>query len=226
MKAIKFLSLLEKNMGKKSLLNHPFYRMWSDGRLPRIALDEYARQYYHLTDNFPRFVASVYKNCSDAKIRRKILDNLTEEEMGDSNNPKPHAVLWLQFCSALGIKAKDAIQSKKLSKTNALLKDFESLTSNDFLSGAACLLAYEMQLPDIAKAKKEGLIKYYNIKDNKGLEFFDVHMEADIRHSKVWKDILIKHAAGSKAKKIMKSFEQSLSAQWRFLDGILEKCLA
>ena len=224
MEAKFFLRLLEKNMKKKSLLSHPFYRMWGDGSLPRSALEEYARQYYHLTDNFPRFVASVYKNCTDSKIRRKILDNLTEEEAG--NNTEPHAILWLQFCRALGIKSKDAIKSKKFKKTGALLKEFESLTSNGFLSGAACLLAYEMQLPDISKSKKEGLMRHYDLKNKKGLEFFDVHMEADIRHSKVWKDILAKHAAGSKAKKIMKSFDKSLSAQWSFLDGILEKCLA
>ena len=224
MEAKFFLRLLEKNMKKKSLLSHPFYRMWGNGSLPRSALEEYARQYYHLTDNFPRFVASVYKNCTDSKIRRKILDNLTEEEAG--NNTEPHAILWLQFCRALGIKAKDAIKSKKLKETNALLKDFESLTSDDFLSGVACLLAYEMQLPDVAKAKKEGLKKHYSIRDKKGLEFFDVHMEADIRHSRVWKDILASHASGPEAKKIMKSFCESLNAQWRFLDGILTKCAA
>lgn len=224
MREERFLGLLKRNMDKKSLLKHPFYQMWSSGKLPHSALAEYAKQYYHLTDNFPRFAASVYKNCDDAKIRRKILNNLIEEETGDKT--KPHAVLWLQFCSALGIKAKDAIKSKKMKNTNALLKDFESLTSNDFLNGAACLLAYEMQLPDISKTKKEGLIRHYNIKGKAGLEFFDVHMEADIRHSKVWKGILAKHAKGSKAQKIMKSFNQSLSSQWRFLDGILEKCLA
>lgn len=224
MKAGTFLRLLENDMEKKSMLSHPFYRMWSDGRLPRSALNEYAKQYYHITDNFPRFVASVYKNCSDAKIRRKILDNLTEEEAG--NNTRPHAILWLQFCRALGIKSKDVIKSKKLGKTNDLLRDFERLTANDFLGGVACLLAYEMQLPDISRAKRDGLKKHYNIKSKAGLEFFDVHMEADIRHSKVWKDILVRHAAESKVQKIMKSFNESLSAQWRFLDGILEKCLA
>ena len=66
-------------------------------------------------------------------------------------------------------------------------------------------------------------IKHYNMKSKKGLEFFDTHMEADIYHSRVWRDILRKVTTNSMQNKVRKSFNASLDAQWAFLDGIVAK---
>ncbi len=219
-----FLGGLEKDMQKRSLLLHPFYQMWNEGTVPKDALDDYAKQYFHFTDHFPRFVATVYGKCTDSALRRKMLGNLIEEEIGGIRKQKPHAELWMQFCLSLGIKRKDVVNSKVAAKTSALLKQFENSTAESFLEGIGCILAYEAQVSEIAKTKKQGLKKHYGITSKEGLEFFNEHMVADIKHSQVWRDIL-KELARSDAlqKKVHRSFKKSLDAQWAFLDGIMQE---
>ena len=66
---------LEQDMDAKSLLKHPFYQMWSEGTLPKEALIEYAKQYYHFTEHFRRFVAHHWRNRCGLLHRAPPADN-------------------------------------------------------------------------------------------------------------------------------------------------------
>ncbi len=212
-------------MEAKSLLKHPFYQAWNNGKLPRNALVEYAKQYYHFTEHFPRFVAAVFANCTDVKTRRIMIHNLIEEELGDFNKERPHAEQWIGFCEALGLSREEVTKSDQWEKTEAMLKTFEEISKNDFLKGVACLMAYEAQVSDIAITKKKGLLEWYNFSEGPGVEFFDTHAVADIEHSKVWKNILAEAGMSEeKQQEVQKAFNESLDAQWAFLDGITDKC--
>jgi pyrroloquinoline-quinone synthase len=213
--------VLEQDAEKKSLLKHPFYQAWNEGKLPKHALVEYAKQYYHFTENFPRFVAGVYSTCKDVKVRKEMLKNLQEEELGSDG--KSHADLWLQFAQALGVSSEDTKTSLQHEKTQGLLNTFEGITKKTFLQGVACLLAYEIQVPAIAETKKKGLQSFYGITNPEGVAFFDEHMHVDKEHMQVWKNILAQ-ARPEELAGIRESFNQSLQAQWEFLDGCMEVC--
>ena len=219
MKPKAFIGVLHQDMEQQSLLKHPFYQLWNEGKLSKEALVAYAKQYYHFTEHFPRFVAGVYRNCKDPVVRQVILHNLIEEELGDMNDVHPHADQWLGFCEALGIPQTEVRTSEQLASTKEFLETFEHLTRDDFLGGVGAVLAYELQVPAIAKTKKEGLVKHFGM--NQGLKFFDTHMEADIKHAQVWKDILAE-AAPEEQQRIRASFQRALAAQWKLLDGIME----
>jgi pyrroloquinoline-quinone synthase len=93
--------------------------------------------------------------------------------------------------------------------------------SGSFLEGAAALLAYEAQIPEIAELKMKGLIKHYGITDKRSLEFFRVHSKVDIEHQKTWKRIIAKHAKTKKEKaRVRSSLNKSLKAMSLMLDGI------
>jgi len=61
---------------------------------------------------------------------------------------------------------------------------YDLTKSEDYIKGLSALYAYEMQVPEISKTKIAGLKNFYGVDSNKAIEFFTVHEEADIYHSK------------------------------------------
>ena len=43
----------------KSLLKHPFYEMWSDGKLEFKSLIGYSKEYYQLAKQIPKFMEPI-----------------------------------------------------------------------------------------------------------------------------------------------------------------------
>src|SRR5882724_5274109 len=96
-----------------SMLKHPFYVAWNEGRLSKAVLREYAKQYYAHVRAFPTYVSGVHSRCAEVSIRQQLLENLIEEERGDENHPE----LWLRFAEALGVTREDARGAELLPST-------------------------------------------------------------------------------------------------------------
>lgn len=173
----------------RSMLAHPFYQAWEEGKLSREALREYAKQYFHHVEAFPRAVSAVHTNCPDAKGRRLLAENLAEEEgLGEGKND--HAALWLVFAAAMGAGEDEVRDAQILPETRHLIETFRRLSRRSYASGLAALYAYESQLPAIAKTKIKGLIERYDVSDPAALKFFEVHEVADIEHADVCRELL------------------------------------
>ena len=214
--AKRIIKTLERDIKDKHLSKHEFYQLWNEGKISLDALRGYAQQYYHFVSEFPRFVSGVHSKTPYEEDRIFILDNLNEEE----DKQLPHSELWLRFAEGIGIN-RDKINFRMLPETKEMIDEMRELTSKGFLEGSAAILAYEAQIPEIAKLKMDGLKKHYNIKNRKALEFFMVHGKVDIEHQKTWKKIIEKHAKtkGQKAK-VRRALNQSLNAMWNMLDGV------
>src|SRR6187549_3142799 len=98
----KFIQEVNSTIEQKSLLNHPFYQKWNEGKLTKGELQEYAKQYYHFVKHFPRFVSCVHSNCEDVKTRQILLENLADEE-GFKTGIEDHPRLWINFAESLGL---------------------------------------------------------------------------------------------------------------------------
>ena len=92
---------IDSKVAERAMLSHPFYRAWTEGRLPLDSLRAYARQYFHHVDSFPRAVSAVHSACRDSDGRRMLAENLAEEE-GIGTGKQAHAALWLMFACGLG----------------------------------------------------------------------------------------------------------------------------
>jgi len=211
-----FIHTLERDIRAKHLTQHPFYKAWDRGEVPMKALKEYARQYFLFVSEFPRLVSRVHANTRDLDDRIAILDNLNEEE-----DPKlPHEELWLRFAEGLGIKRSE-MNPKPLPETKKMLATLRRLCDKGIAEGSAALLAYEAQIPEIARIKKEGLVKFYNCTTKRALKFFNVHQVADIEHQKTWKRLIKKHATTPTAQKETRAaLDTSLDAMWNMLTGV------
>ncbi len=173
----------------RSMLTHPFYQAWEEGTLTRDALREYAKQYFHHVDAFPRAVSAVHAHCPDAKGRRLLAENLAEEE-GIGEGKDDHATLWLEFAKAMGADEADVREAEVNAETRHLIETFRRLSRRSYASGLAALYAYESQLPAIAKTKIKGLVERYDVHSPRALKFFEVHEVADIEHADVCRELL------------------------------------
>lgn len=209
---------IDAAVAARAMLSHPFYQAWTEGRLPLDTLRDYARQYFHHVEAFPRAVSAVHSACPDRDGRRMLAENLAEEE-GVEAGKQDHATLWMMFACGLG-ENEDAVRDQSLNaETQHLIDTFRRLSRQSYASGLGALYAYESQFPAVATAKIDGLIERYGISDEETLRFFKVHQSADVEHSEVCRALLDRLPDGERAEALAASKELA-DALWGFLSGV------
>jgi pyrroloquinoline-quinone synthase len=211
-------SLIDSKVADRAMLKHPFYQAWTEGRLPLETLRDYARQYFHHVEAFPRAVSAVHSACPDRDGRRMLAENLAEEE-GVEAGKQDHASLWMMFACGLG-ESEGAVREQQLNpETRALIETFRRLSRQSYAAGLGALYAYESQFPGVASAKVEGLIDRYGISDEPTLRFFRVHESADVEHSAVCRALLDRLPEAERAEAVAAG-EELAGALWNFLSGV------
>lgn len=215
-----FIKRLDETIASHALLSHPFYQSWNAGTLSADTLREYIKQYYAHVRVFPRYVSAAHAACDDIRVRQLLLENLIDEDQGESNHPE----LWMRFADGMGVARDDVRNAVPLEKTRASVSTMVELTrSDDFRDGLAALYAYESQVPMVAKTKREGLAKFYDLDDARSVQFFTVHEEADIEHSRVERELLARHCSSdAQQDRAIAVADRASRALWQFLDGVYE----
>lgn len=181
-------------------------------------LRQYAAQYYHFELAYPTFLSGVHHRCHDRSIRQLILDNLWDEEHGPDN----HVELWLRFCDALGLRRDSVEESGTMPATDLLVETYQRLTTTGAPSaGLAALYAFESQVPEVAKAKIQGLQAYYGINDLGSVSFFTVHRTLDQAHAAAEMEMVLSLArTEEEQEEVLDAVDKSTLALWQFLDGV------
>ena len=148
-----FLSALDALIAEKHLLKHPFYQLWSQGRLTTENLREYAVSYYPHIAAFPTYVSGVHAGCEDASLRQELLENLIEEERGTENHP----ALWRRFAGALGASESDMASAPRTPEVAEAIAEFRRTTRDGSTAeGLAALYAYESADPGSLEDQARG----------------------------------------------------------------------
>jgi pyrroloquinoline-quinone synthase len=213
-----FENNLREAVMEYSMLKHPFYVAWTEGKLSKSVLREYAKQYYAHVSAFPTYVSGVHSRCEDISIRQQLLENLIEEERGDENHPE----LWLRFAAALGVTREEVKAAELLPATKDSVKRLQALTqSEDYRDGLAALLAYESQIPEVAQTKRAGLKEFYGIEDERAVSFFRVHESIDLLHQQTEMEILDQQCQNpTDQNRAINAAREAARALWSFLDGV------
>lgn len=215
-----FLERLDNVIHERNMLSHPFYLMWNEGTLTREMLQNYAKQYYHQVHNFPTYVSATHANCDDITVRQMLLENLIEEEHGPDNHPE----LWLRFAESLGVSRTEVLGAKLLAHTKESIRILKDLARRENpAEGLAALYAYEVQIPDVAKTKIQGLAENYNLTSDDATIFFRVHEKADEIHSQVTRDALVRMCVTDEQKEAaLDAAREAADAINLLLDGVYE----
>jgi len=213
-----FSKKLNKKLDKYHLLNHPFYKSWTEGKLTREIIKDYAEQYYQHVKAFPRYISATHSLCEDIEKRKILLENLNDEENQDADHPK----LWKNFALAMGADTKKIEEVQADQFTKDMIDNFFKNGRSTYAEGLASLYTYERQIPEIAETKIQGLKKYYGVNSKKGLEFFEAHKKADVYHREECEKLLdgLSKEEQGKAEIAALSTAKYL---WNFLSGIAEK---
>ena len=216
-----FLTALDNLVAENHLLKHPFYQLWSQGKLTRENLREYAISYYPHVAAFPTYVSAVHSGCEDASLRQELLENLIEEERGADNHP----ALWRRFAAALGASESELSATPRTPEVANTIAAFRRATREGSTSaGLAALYAYESQIPEISKTKREGLCAFYGIAEGEATRFFSVHETADVWHRQVEREALGRVADSPEAREeALAAARRCLEALNRALDGVMRE---
>ena len=90
---------------------------------------------------------------------------------------------------------------------------------NAWCSMEEALKDHWSQLPDVAKAKIEGLVRFYGVSDDATLRFFRVHEQADVEHSAVCADLLRRLPSWREAE-AERAATMLADGLWAFLTGV------
>ena len=202
---------LDRIIEERSLLKHPFYQTWSDGKLTREALVGYSKEYYQLVKAVPIFMTQLLDYSP--KSMYDELDLNQQEEFS-------HISLWERFASGLGVSRKELTNYEGLYKTNHAISGLHSLMSS-FLSGSATMYALEKEIPKISEIKLQGLAEFYGLTSEDVTEYFKEHMEADIRHTASWQKAI--DSVSDHDQEIIDAAERSLICQNILLDSCYEE---
>ena len=195
----------------RSLLKHPFYQMWSDGKLTQESLAGYSKEYFQLVKAVPEFMAPIIENAPNS-----VITELTENQQEESDHIQP----WINFAGELGISEDELISYSGLDKTKKAISDLAELM-NTFDGGACAMYAFEKEIPKISQTKLDGLSEFYQITSNDATEYFKLHTEADIRHAASWRNILEKSNVDTS--NLIEIAEKSVSAQNLLLDSCYDE---
>jgi pyrroloquinoline-quinone synthase len=215
-----FWTELENRIAKYDLLCHPFYQAWSKGELTREELAAYAQQYLPHVAAFPTYLSALHAQLSDSTLRRRIAENLADEEGIGSPDGRPHSDLWRDFAN--GMAAPTTMNpAEAIAEVNALTAKFREFASGDTTSALAAFYAYESQVPRLAAEKERGLRDLYGA-EAKTCRYFTLHKTADVHHAQVWRELLDEQLAAdpTKTEAALNAAETAAQALWNALDGI------
>ena len=202
---------IDQIIEERSLLKHPFYEMWSDGKLTQESLAGYSKEYFQLVKAVPEFMTPIIE-----KAPNSVITELTENQQEESDHIKP----WISFAGELGVSNDELISYSGLDKTKKAVSDLSELM-NTFDGGACAMYAFEKEIPKISQTKLDGLSEFYQITNDNATEYFKLHTEADIRHTASWRNILEKSNADTS--NLIEIAEKSVSAQNLLLDSCYEE---
>ena len=215
----RLIEQLDRQAGRWHLLQHPFYQAWTAGTLERGALQLYAAQYYRHVEAFPAYLRELAARA-DEGLRPVVEENLAEELSPGRTHPE----LWRDFAAAVGTSERELDHSAPLPGTRALVETFQRLCREGSPAEAvAALYVYEAQVPEIAAKKIDGLRRFYGVSEPKGLAYFAVHEEADVRHRAAWRRWLAAQPEESNGPALAAA-ERALRALWGALDGVTPQC--
>ncbi len=211
------LESLDAMIAKHNLLQHPFYRAWTEGRLSKDALALYAQQYYQHVRAFPENLKQLANRTqNEPKLNALVQENLDEELDASA----PHPKLWREFAESIGVTESSIEGARPLPGVAALLDTYdEAATQGTLAQAVASFYAYEAQVPEISSEKISGLRKFYGITEPRALAYFAVHQEADVRHRAAWRGWLASQRNMDEVA-VLCSAQRSLKALWGALDAV------
>ena len=139
---------------KYRLLDHPFYQSWNEGSVTKEQLTDYAESYKEIINKIPEWWGKILKDF-DTPDSRGVVEDETR-----------HIAQWNVWADKLE-------KTGKHPRFNDLTSELDAMTASELLGA---IHAFEIQQPEVASTKKEGLLWHYGFTPDETI-YFDEHMD-------------------------------------------------
>ena len=202
---------IDEMIEERSLLKHPFYQMWSDGKLSKESLAGYSKEYFQLVKAVPSFMSPIIAKAPES-VKGELIENQQEET--------DHIQPWIKFAGELGISEEELTNYEGLEKTKQAVSELSELMDS-YEGGSCAMYAFEKEIPKISQTKLDGMAEFYGMTNEEATQYFKLHTEADIRHAAAWRNIL--ERASTSTDDLLQIADKSISAQNLLLDSCYEE---
>jgi pyrroloquinoline-quinone synthase len=196
---------------------HPFTELWVEGKLSREQLGAWACQHYHYVGHFSEWLAALYSRTTHFDVQEFFLENMWEEEMGTR-----HVDLLIRFAEACGYSRRDVVDAELLPGTAGIQGwCYQLAHGGHFVEAAAGLLVgLESQTPQIYARNTPPLREKYGFAEHE-IEFFTVHMVADVEHSERGYQIVERYATTAELQDLaVRTVRLASQMRWLYMSGI------
>ena len=119
---------IDEMIQERSLLKHPFYQMWSDGKLTQQSLAGYSKEYFELVKAVPSFMSMIIE-----KSPKDMVSELVANQQEEYDHIRP----WIAFACQLGVSEDELVTYAGSEKTQKAVSDLGHLM-NTFDGGGMC----------------------------------------------------------------------------------------
>jgi len=197
---------VEQARSRWNVLDHPFYRRWSQGELSRQELACYSGQYRHAVVALAHASAQAAR-AAEPELRAQLAEHAAEEAA--------HVALWDDFTDAVGGDAQAPAEPETAACARAWAAGDRSL-----LGDLVALYAIESGQPAIAETKQAGLREHYGIDSPRDTAYFDLHAQLDHEHAAAGRALIEERVTEADVDALVAEAEAVLRANWELLDGV------
>lgn len=200
-----FFARLEALRERWNVLEHPFYRRWSEGSLERDELAFYAGEYRHAVIALAEAVDAAARGA-EPRAGAQLRDHAAEEA--------EHVELWDDFGAALDADLDRAPRPE----TRACRESWTA--GRDALENLVAAFTVESGQPAIARTKLDGLLGSYGFEEGPATEYFALHVERDHEHAAQARELIEERLADADLDRLLEVAEGVLRGNWTLLDGV------
>ena len=216
------IKIIDDQISKRSLLNHRFYILWREGKLTINHLRSYSKEYFKLVKAVPELVDNIHENLENYDPRNQYVKAVKNTQYEEYQHIEP----WIKFAQSLGIEKQELLEYEGNNEVNLAIENLKESCLSSIVEGASTMYSFEKELPQISKAKIEGLKKFYNIFSDEDITYFKIHQTADIEHARLWKTLLLDYNLVRNTKDlneiILNASVRSLNSQNQILDVVYD----
>jgi pyrroloquinoline quinone (PQQ) biosynthesis protein C len=174
-----FLEMLEEEILKQAVFDHPFLIKLSKGVYSEKAVRFAFIQFSKHVKIFTSCLGHIIGNAPTIRDRLVLFDNLNEE-MGKGALLGTHYMLYVRMLSSMGISSEEIDRAETMISMQILNDGLEQAVKRSFVTGLAWLgLGGELTIPNNFPYLAQGAKKTFAVIDT---EFFARHGAVDDEH--------------------------------------------